>query len=495
MIPLREIRRQIERKPFIDVRNQGGITLPETGWKASFALENVTFAYPSRPNVAALNNVSMQIEAGAVTAIVGFSGCGKSTTASLLLREFDPETANIPNASDPIPDNVDGMEDGQEIETIEKLQAPASDVEKAEIPTGGGAMVKGSGRICFAGRDVREYNLKWLRSQVAVVSQNPQLFSGTVFENVAAGLTGTDHEYRPDIDGAVDAPPEIKDRTAKIRELCSDAMHKAQAWQFVSKLPEGMDTMISGGRSDVLSGGQRQRLAIARALVRRPACMLLDEATSALDTDTEEKIRIMLEGELAERGMTTIIIAHRLSTVAKAGRIIVMKDGQVVDQGRYEELLQKDRPDQSFRQLAISQRAEVCHDTEAAEKQTDNSPSFSHTSAQLSTATSSATSTCSQLKTVGPEDVRDLEEAMSTGIDNNDRRRTLKRFFTLLGSQKWLLTIGLVSGLVAGASLPVSAYMLGQAIYALSDQFARPSVNTWSLWFLVMAFINLLIFL
>jgi ABC-type glutathione transport system ATPase component len=226
---------------------------------------------------------------------------------------------------------------------------------------------------------------------------------------------------------------------------------------------------------------------------------LLDEATSALDTDTEEKIRIMLEGELAERGMTTIIIAHRLSTVAKAGRIIVMKDGQVVDQGRYEELVQKDRPDQTFRQLAISQRAEVQQDPELHIKlvpNQDDAPSQgSPTSAQLLTETSSATSTCGQLKVVGPEDAQDLEEASSTSIVEDDKRRSLKRFFTLLKSQKWLLTIGLVSGLVAGASLPVSAYMLGQAIYSLSDQLARPSVNTWSLWFMVMAFINLSIFL
>ncbi|KAJ9110404.1 hypothetical protein QFC22_006741 [Naganishia vaughanmartiniae] len=241
---------------------------------------------------------------------------------------------------------------------VSSCQRNASDdVEKAVSPDDHEPPVKGGGKVYFAGRDIRGYNLRWLRSQVAVVSQNPQLFSATVFENVAAGLTGTNLEYRPDIDGRPDAPPETLQRTAEIRELCSEAMRKAQAWQSVSKLPEGIHTTIAGGRTGVLSGGQRQRLAIARALMRKPACMLLDEATSALDADTEEKIRVMLEKELEERGMTTILIAHRLSTVAKAGRIIVMKGGRVVDQGTYAELMHKHRPDQTFRHLAITQRA------------------------------------------------------------------------------------------------------------------------------------------
>ena len=543
MVALKEIRNHIERQPFIDVRNESGIKLPEMGWNPSFALENVTFAYPSRPAVPALNNVSVKIQPGTVTAFVGPSGSGKSTTASLLLREYDPETANIPNSNDPIPEGKEDDGDGKDIKETEKARRQSSDIEKATPPAEGEELVKGGGKVYFAGRDIREYNLRWLRSQVAVVSQNPQLFTATVFENVAAGLTGTDLEYRPDIDGAEDAPPEIKARTAKIRELCSEAMQKAQAWQFVSKLPEGMDTMIAGGRTGVLSGGQRQRLAIARALVRKPACMLLDEATSALDADTEEKIRVMLERELAERGMTTILIAHRLSTVAKAGRIIVMKEGRVVDQGRYEELMDKNRPDQTFRQLALTQRADpdLAHDadTDGEGNEAKHGPLASGRRDQpISAAVSTSDCTAVELKrehqathtqlghvrkaslvyrrkrpdtpwtTSGrgsllfqPEHglenpasaLRQLEQAVFPEMKKEDRQQSLHRSFSLVTSQKWFCLIGTLGGLSTGVSYPLAGWMTGGAVHSLSDVAVYPGINTWAFWFLILAIINLVV--
>lgn len=569
MVSLKEIRRQIEREPFIDVREESGVKLPETGWAPSFSLENVTFAYPSRPTIPALNNVSVKIETGTVTAFVGPSGSGKSTTASLLLREYDPETANIPNPNDPVTEDKEDAGDGKEIKDTEKARRQSRDIEKATTPAEGEELVKGGGKVFFAGRDIREYNLRWLRSQVAVVSQNPQLFSATVFENVAAGLTGTDFEYRPDIDGADDASPDIKERTARIRELCSEAMRKAQAWQFVSKLPEGMDTMIAGGRTGVLSGGQRQRLAIARALVRKPACMLLDEATSALDADTEEKIRLMLEQELAERGMTTILIAHRLSTVAKAGRIIVMKDGRVVDQGRYEELMEKDRPDQTFRQLAITQRADPdVADDDVPENSMDKdndtleikwnavgplpvAPSGRDQPVTSAFSTSDRTavdtthhydgthlypghirkaSSISHFKRPdipwtasgrgstmfqhehGLEDAasaiyrtssrntaltegEDVEQPISPEMEKEERRQSFRRFFRLIKSQKWFFLTGILGGILAGGSFPIAGWMTGEAVHSLSDAYANPGINTWSLWFLILAIIDLFIYL
>lgn len=437
--------------------------------------------------------MSLQIEAGIVTSIVGFSGCGKSTTASLLLREFDPETANIRNENDSITENVDPAGDVRKERKDEKTQFQSSDIEKANLSIWGDATIKGSGRVYFAGRDIREYNLRWLRSQIVVVLQTPQLFTGTVFENVAAGLTGTDLEYRPDIDGASDALPEIKERTTKIRHLCSEALQKAQASDFVSKLPQRMDTMVTGGRNRVLSGGQRQRIAIARALVRKPLCMILDEATSAVDAVTEEKIRLMLEKESEGRGMTTIIIAHRLSTVAKADRIIVMKDGRVVAQGLYEDLMDKDRLDQTFRQLAIAQRAETNIEyphvpANLVGIQNDPDAKPSGVLSPVSSTSTAATSTSSALPS-------DLEHAVPLELEENERPRSLRRFFTLLKSQKWFFTIGIVAGLVAAGSLPLSGWLAGEAIHSLSDRFASPGINTWALWFMVMAFIDLFIYL
>lgn len=473
------------------MRDGSGIKLPAGSVEPSFELQHVTFAYPGRPSVPALDNVSLRINVGMVTSIVGPSGSGKSTVASLLLREFDPETANTRNKNDPAPEKVENAKDGGTVKKDEKARLRSDGVEKPDIPADNEVPVKGSGKVLFAGQDVREYNLRWLRFQVAAVSQSPQLFTGTVFENIAAGLTGTDHEYRPDIDGADDAAPAIKERTAKIRELCSEALQKAQAMEFVSRLPEGMNTMISGGRNGVLSGGQRQRIAIARALVRKPACLVLDEATSALDTETEEAIRLILEEELKERGMTTVIIAHRLSTVAKANCIIVMKDGRVVDEGRYEDLMDKNRVDQTFRQLAIAQRAETNIEY------VDVPANHVRIQKDLDVMPYGVISPVSRISPAAPPTYSvlpiDIETAAPLELERDER--LFRRFLTLLKSQKWFFTIGVLAGLVAGGSMPVSGWMLGESIHSLSNRFARTGVNTWSLWSMVMAFIDLFIYL
>lgn len=502
-VSLRKLRQQIERQPHIDTRGNVGIVRPPgSEWTPSYKLTNVTFGYPSRPTVPVLKDVSVSIDAGTVTAFCGASGSGKSTIAALLLREYDPETANLYNKDDENSKDKDDRAADRLNNSDQKTQTSKSswDTEKAER-TVQEEIVKGSGRIYFAGCDIRDYNVRWLRSQVSVVSQNPQLFTATVFENVAAGLTGTDLQYRPDIDGAPDAPPEIKNRTAKIRELCCEAMRKAQAWQFVSEMPQGIDTMIAGGRTGVLSGGQRQRLAIARALVKKPSCLLLDEATSALDAKTEEEIRLTLEQELAERGMTTIIIAHRLSTISRADRIVVLKDGRLVDQGRYEDLMDEGRPDQTFRQLAMAQslNSETTNDSESP---SDPNSRGSNTSDSKLEKVTSSTAICGlteggpgRLCTTTPDRGQDGDEAISPGMGKHEHRESLSRFFMLLQSQKWFFAIGTLGGLMAGASFPVAQWMYGQAIDSLRDKDVLPSTDTWSMWLLVLAVVDLFVFL
>lgn len=392
-VALKTLRRQIERRPFIDIRDTSGATLStdkhalqlrggtsssereEADWEPDFELRNVTFAYPSRPGVKSLDDVSLRIEPGKMTAFVGQSGSGKSTTVALLLREYDPETGNLKNPSDEELDVEDDenqtlSEDGELGSGGDEKAQPqkksklgglfgsknnTGDLEKATRKEAEErSRVQGSGTILFAGRDIREYNLQWYRQQISVVSQAPQLFSTSIFGNVAAGLTGTEFEYQPERDTEDSADLETRERLTVIRELVEEALRKAQAWEFVSRLPEGMDTVITGGRAQLLSGGQRQRVALARALVRKPAVLLLDEATSALDTASEDKIRKMLEIEQKERGMTLVVVAHRMSTVVSADKIFVMQSGKVVDEGTYNELLETDRKDQTFRNMVLA---------------------------------------------------------------------------------------------------------------------------------------------
>ncbi|MDB5967700.1 MAG: msbA [Hydrocarboniphaga sp.] len=171
------------------------------------------------------------------------------------------------------------------------------------------------GAVLIDGHDLRDYPVPRLRSQIALVDQQVRLFNASVAENIAYGFD--------------QLPPES--------ELIA-AAEAANAWEFIQKLPQGLNTMI-GQNGTSLSGGQRQRLAIARALLKNAPILILDEATSALDTESERLIQTALDHLVA--GRTTLVIAHRLSTVQRADRIVVMQDGRAVEQGRHEELLER----------------------------------------------------------------------------------------------------------------------------------------------------------
>jgi ATP-binding cassette subfamily B protein len=228
--------------------------------RGELAFQDVTFAYPGRPDLPALRDFSLSIRPGERVALVGPSGAGKSTVFRLLLRFYDPQ----------------------------------------------------GGRIVFDGVDLRDAALADLRSRMALVAQDSPLFSGTAMENVRYGRE--------------DATP------AQVRA----ALRAAQAEGFLAALPEGLETEV-GERARSLSGGQRQRLAIARALVREAPVLLLDEATSALDAENERLVQSALDQAMS--GRTTLVIAHRLATVLKADRIVVMDEGRVVEQGAHGELV------------------------------------------------------------------------------------------------------------------------------------------------------------
>ena len=170
-----------------------------------------------------------------------------------------------------------------------------------------------SGAICLGGHDIRTLSLASLRGAIGFVPQDPVLFSGTLRDNLRYA--------KPDADD----------------DLIQHALQLAYADEFVQALPDGLDTLV--GEDGVgLSGGQRQRLAIARALLTDPAILLLDEATSALDAESEHKIRESIEA--LKRKMSIIVIAHRLSTVRQADRIVVLQSGAIVAQGAHDELVE-----------------------------------------------------------------------------------------------------------------------------------------------------------
>ncbi|KAJ0968609.1 hypothetical protein J5N97_025526 [Dioscorea zingiberensis] len=235
--------------------------------EGSIEFEHVSFNYPTRPELVVLSNFSLTIEAGQSVAIVGPSGAGKSSIIALILRFYDPC----------------------------------------------------KGRILINMRDIKTYNLRWLRKQIGLVQQEPPLFCSSIRDNICYG-----------------------NESASETEIVEAAI-EANIHHFITNLPQGYDTLV-GEKGCQLSGGQKQRVAIARALVKRPAVLLLDEATSALDAETERSVMNALrprerKQDIQPSKTTQITVAHRLSTVINSDVIIVMDKGKVVEVGNHKSLI------------------------------------------------------------------------------------------------------------------------------------------------------------
>ncbi|PIA37911.1 hypothetical protein AQUCO_02900042v1 [Aquilegia coerulea] len=242
----------LDRKSEIDSGDSTGITIQN--FRGEIEFQHVSFTYPTRPDVEILRDLNLAGQCGKMVALVGESGCGKSTIISLLQRFYDPT----------------------------------------------------SGEIMLDGTDIKKFQLRWLRQQMGLVSQEPLLFNDTIRANIAYGKEGEATEA--EIFAAAEA---------------------ANAHKFISAMNQGYDTLV-GERGVQLSGGQKQRVAIARAILKAPKILLLDEATSALDTESERVVQAALEQIMV--GRTTIVVAHRLSTIKGADLIAVMKNGAIVEQ-------------------------------------------------------------------------------------------------------------------------------------------------------------------
>nr|QUF59446.1 ATP-binding cassette transporter Abcb10-like [Brachionus angularis] len=232
----------------------------------SLSFNNVNFSYPTRPETKVLTDVTLNVEKGKTLALVGPSGGGKSTIFSLIERFYDPDSGEIGLG----PSNI----------------------------------------------DLKSVNSNWLHSKIALVSQEPVLFGGSIKENISFGV-------------------EVDVELEKIMEVAK----LANAHDFIINFEKGYDTVV-GERGIRLSGGQKQRIAIARALLINPKLLLLDEATSALDSESEHLVQEAIERAMKDR--TVCVIAHRLSTVRNADKVLVLENGRLVEQGTHDELCEMD---------------------------------------------------------------------------------------------------------------------------------------------------------
>ncbi|KAK7712243.1 hypothetical protein SLS63_012481 [Diaporthe eres] len=298
-----KLRDDIDREPAFDGTTDSGTRLEQA--EGSFELRDVSFAYPSRPEVTVLDHVSIRIPAKKHTAIIGLSGSGKSTIAGLALRLYDPD----------------------------------------------------EGQILFDDHNLRDINTRDLRSFVSLVQQEPNLLDRTILENIAHGLINSSNPKHAHLKAALmssdlsavateardgqDLMAAAEKRGAEVVEIVNLVRHAAtlaDASTFIEGLQYGYATLV-GSMGRLVSGGQKQRVAVARALVKEPAILILDEATAALDSRSEQ--RIMKAINNIASGRTVLTIAHRLSTITNADNIIVMHKGHVVEEGNHSELMAK----------------------------------------------------------------------------------------------------------------------------------------------------------
>ncbi|KAJ3169077.1 Multidrug resistance protein 1 [Geranomyces variabilis] len=441
-------------------RNAGAEPAKLSDFDGQISFNNVTFKYPSRPTVKALDGFSLDIEAGKTTAFVGASGSGKSTIIALVERGYEPTEGSI---------TANG---------------------KAEL---------------------RDLDLAWWRDQIGIVSQEPSLFDMSIAENISLGAP----------EGS---PPPTQ---AQIEE----AAKLANAHAFIERLPEGYKTVV-GDRGALMSGGQKQRICIARALVRNPKVLLLDEATSALDTNSERLVQAALER--ASVGRTTLVVAHRLSTVRTADRIVVMNQGKIVEIGDHQSLIDADgiykklvdmqqigheeeeQSAEDYEEGIMSTEAQETfnsaphraftsasekrksldiklHDapTESVEKADDDAAAVDEPTSPFKYMTRMASTLSRRSKT--RESAADVE--LGQQPDGKDEKAAPTRFFRrllLIHKPEWdLLALGVCAAILSGAIYPVYAIMYGYIleVFTLLDlNEMRREANRWAAGYIVVSF-------
>ncbi|KAJ3662142.1 hypothetical protein Zmor_006501 [Zophobas morio] len=374
----------IDNIPVINLSKGKGETIQNL--KGNITFKNVSFTYPSRQDVPILQGLDLTIKSGDTVALVGSSGCGKSTCIQLIQRFYDPL----------------------------------------------------SGEVTLDGKNIKDLDLTWLRSNIGVVGQEPVLFGTTIIENIRYGnQEATDEEIK-------------------------QAAIKANAHEFIKALPSGYETLV-GERGAQLSGGQKQRIAIARALVRNPSILLLDEATSALDTSSEAKVQAALDK--ASKGCTTIIVAHRLSTIRHAHKIVVISKGKVVEQGEHHELM--DLKGEYFKLVTAQVGASG---TEHDNKQDDNKQLVEFEDLRKASVINNAEDS---------EEVEAEEDHTSVSLWE----------IVKMNQPEWIsIVIGCVASITMGCSMPAFAVIFGDIMGVLAKNdtdLVRSETNTYCIYFVI----------
>ncbi|KAJ9297277.1 hypothetical protein DTO271G3_4570 [Paecilomyces variotii] len=411
-----------------------GLQEPQVSAYADIEFHNVTFAYPARKEVQVLKGFSARFEKGKNTALVGPSGSGKSTIVGLLERWYQLGQVQGPQqTSVDAPSASDGIE-----KTINVDEFEAGDQTKVDC-----------GSITIDGHNnINSLNLKWWRSQIGLVQQEPFLFNDTILNNVAHGLLGSKWENEP---------AEVKEQF--VRSACKEAY----ADEFINRLPEGYSTIV-GVDGIKLSGGQRQRLAIARSIVKRPSILILDEATSSVDVHSERIVQAALDR--VSQGLTTITIAHRLSTIRRAHHIIVLHNGTKIEEGTHEDLLSI--PDGMYHNLVEVQHIEA-----------------------------GVTPEIDDVTDAGPvEEAQESEKTVSKSVHVEEEAQNSRTKYAAVGrvvsEQRTLwpyYVLILCATMCCGAAYALQSWLFAQLIqvFQFTGQKLKDAANFWALMFFILS--------
>nr|CEG05380.1 unnamed protein product [Fusarium clavum] len=399
--------------------------------------DSVTFEYPSRPGVRVLDALSFCIRSGQNTALVGPSGSGKSTIVGLLERWYSLKEHHILSRV---------VEAKPQKKTDETAEAQTNEsAQAADAPVLSGA-------VTIAGHNIEDLDLRWWRSQIGLVQQEPFLFNDTIFNNVAHGLIGSEWQDEPE---------------ATKRSLVAEACKEAYADEFIDRLPDAYDTRVGDGGAK-LSGGQKQRLAIARSIIKKPRIIILDEATSAIDAKSEKIVQAALDR--VTRGRTTITIAHRLSTIKKADSIIVLQSGRAVEQGAHADLIAKSGV---YSALVKAQTLQSAEQAESSTVMPDAEDTAQTSDREMTKVTTSVS---------GLEETEHYEKP----------RGLFQSFGRLLYEQraKWPSYLGIImSSMAVAAATPIQAWLFAKAlgVFLFQGDELKSESEFWGLMWLALA--------